>query len=374
MTDFQSPLTVGGLTLPNRVLLAPLAGVSDIPFRRICQELGAGLTYVEMLSAVAIDYRNKRTMEMCRRHPSEQVLGVQVTGPTAESVERAVLFLEELPFDTVDINMGCSVRKVVAAGSGSGMLSDPERISATVRGARSATGRPLTVKTRLGCTRRSISIEDTARRVAVEGADLFTVHGRTRNERYGTPVDLEGIRRGVVAARNAVARPVVVVGNGDLFDGVAARRMRETTGCDAVMISRGALGNPWIFREVLTGTSANPTLEEWGDVVMRHLDYQQEAYGDNELAAIRCRKHLLWYIKGYPCHKPLGEKLGLIKRIAEGRRYIREYLAEWPKDLVRFEGAHRTDSRLGPNSKYDPKYDPKHEMDRTHDRPVADGT
>ncbi len=368
MNFFQEPFMFGGLKVPNRVILAPLAGVSDVPFRRICQELGAGLTYVEMLSAAGIHHRNKRTLDMCRRHSSEERLGVQVTGPSAESVREAVRFLDGLPFDTIDLNMGCSVRKVVSGGSGSAILSEPERIDATVGAAREATARPLSVKTRLGVSRRAISIEDTARRVARAGADLFTVHGRTRCEKYGVAADLEGIRRGIEAARAAAVRPLVTVGNGDLLDWPSVRRMREETGCDAVMISRGALGNPWIFRSVLEERTAHPTLEEWGDVVLRHLDYQEAHYGDTELAAIMMRKHLLWYIKGYPLNKELGAKVGYIKRIGEGRRYIMEYRAEWPSDLRRFEGAHKTDSRFGPNSKYDPKY----EMDRRHDRGVGE--
>lgn len=364
MNFFQQPLSFGSLTLRNRVLLAPLAGVSDVPFRRICQELGAGLTYVEMLSAVGIHHKNKRTLDMCRRHPAEEVLGVQVTGPSPELVERAVRFLEPMPYDTVDLNMGCAVRKVIAGGSGSGILCDPERISATVRAAREATARPLSVKTRLGVSRRAVSIEDTARRVACEGVDLFTVHGRTRDEQYGAPADREGIRRGLAAARVAATRPLVTVGNGDLFDWASVRAMREETGCDAVMISRGALGNPWIFREVLEERAAHPTLEEWGDVVLRHLDYQEEHYGDTERAAIMSRKHLLWYGKGFPYNKELGAKVGYIKRVKEGRRYIQEYLAQWPRELVRFQGAHMTDARFGPNSKYDPKYDMDRQLDR----------
>lgn len=368
MNFFQQPLSFGGLTLSNRVLLAPLAGVSDVPFRRICRELGAGLTYVEMLAAVAVHRKNKRTLDMCKRHPSEDVLGVQVTGPSPEDVERAVRFLNELPFDTIDLNMGCSVRKVISGGSGSGILSEPERISATVRAAREATDRPLSVKTRLGISRDAISIEDTAHRVAREGVDLFTIHGRTRDEKYGAPADRAGIRRGLTAARASATRPLATVGNGDLFDWESVRAMREESGCDAVMISRGALGNPWIFREVLEERTVHPTIAEWGDVVLRHLDYQEEHYGDTELAAIMSRKHMLWYIKGFPCSKELGTKVGLIKRVEEGRHYIKEYLAQWPGDLIRFEGAHKTESRFGPNSKYDPKY----EMDRVHDRAVAE--
>ncbi len=367
-TFFQQPMTVGGRTFPNRVLLAPLAGVSDVPFRRIAQELGAGLTFVEMLSAVGIQHGNKRTLDMCRRHPDEPVLGVQVTGPSAALVEEAVRFMEALPFDMLDINMGCAVRKVIGSGSGSAILSDPERISATVAGARAATDRPLAVKTRLGATRRHLTIEDTARRVVDAGADMFTIHGRARNEKYGQPADLAGIARGVAAARAAAAnRPVIIVGNGDIFDADDATRMQAETACDAVMVSRGALGNPWVFRSILEQRNAHPTLEEWADVVLRHLDYQIYHYGDTRIAAITARKHLLWYIKGFPHHKLLGEVLGHCDRIADAREAIQGYLRQWPADLQRFSGAQQTDPRFAANSKYDPKFD----MNRIHDRAVG---
>ncbi len=366
-SSLSEPIMLGRLSVPNRVWLAPLAGVSDVPFRRICQELGAGLTYVEMLSAVAIQYHNKRTLDMCQRHADEPLLGVQVTGPTADGVADAIGFLSELPFDTIDINMGCSVRKVVKSGSGSGILSEPERITATVEAARAATTLPLTVKTRLGMTRRSITIDDTARRVAEAGADGFTIHGRTRDERYGTRADLDGIAQGIGTVRAHAQHPLVTIGNGDLFDWASIQKMHSETGCDAVMISRGALGNPWIFREAQQQQTVHPRLDEWAEVVLRHLDYQEAHYGNTHLAAIMMRKHLLWYIKGYPCNKELGAKVGYIESVEEGRQHIRQYASEFPGDIIRFEGAHRADSRFGTNSKYDPKY----EMDRTHDRGVG---
>lgn len=362
--SLSDPLQLGHLRVPNRVWLAPLAGVSDVPFRRIAQELGAGLTYVEMLSAVAIHRKNKRTMDMCARHPSEPVLGVQVTGPQAELVAEAIDFLEDLPFDTVDINMGCSVRKVVGSGCGSGILNEPDRISATVAAARRATERPLTVKTRLGMTRRSITIEDTARRIAREGADGFTVHGRTRDEKYGAPADRQGIALGLHTARRFATKNLVTVGNGDLFDWPSIQNMCAETGCEAVLISRGALGNPWVFRTALSGRTRNPTLAEWGEVVLRHLDYQEEQYGETHAAAVTMRKHLLWYIKGFPCNKELGAKVGYVETLAEARQHIRGYVAEWPGDLIRFEGAHKADSRFGEHSKYDPKYEMHRQLDR----------
>jgi tRNA-dihydrouridine synthase B len=191
--SFASPLQIGTLTVPNRVLLAPLAGVSDVPFRRVCQQLGAGLTYVEMLSATAIRYKNRRTFEMMARHGDESILGVQVTGPSADEVEEAVGVLSGLGFDTIDINMGCPVRKVVGAGCGSAILRDQPRLLDTVRRARAATHLPLSIKYRLGYTRDALNVEETTRNGILGSADMLTIHGRTRSEGYDTPVDLAGI-------------------------------------------------------------------------------------------------------------------------------------------------------------------------------------
>ena len=300
--DFNSPIDIGNLTIKNRVFLAPLAGVSDIPFRRICQELGAGLTYVEMLSAVAIKYNSKRTFQMMERHKSEKILGVQVTGGNADDVAAAVVVLDNQGFETIDINMGCPVRKVVSAGCGSAILKDPERITQTVLQCRDATKKPLSAKFRLGYTREQINVENTVDRVVSSNVDMFTIHGRTRSESYSTPCDLGGIKAGLNVAIQKQS-PVVKVGNGDIFDFQSAQKMQAETGCDAVMVSRGALGNPWIFPEIAEGKSVQPSIEEWLDVVLRHLSYQEEYFGNTKLAAILMRKHLLWYAKGFPNSK-----------------------------------------------------------------------
>lgn len=362
---FDQPLQIGSLRIPNRAICAPLAGISDAPFRRIAQELGAGLTYVEMLSAQAMHHKNKRTVDMMYRHSSEPLLGVQITGPSAEMVGDAIRFIDRFPFDAIDINMGCPVRKVVASGSGSGILRDPERLAETVRRAREATAKPLSVKVRLGFSRHEYNVEETARRAAREGIDMFTVHGRTRCENYGDRVDLGGIAAGLRAARDAATRPLALVGNGDVLDFRSAARMREVTGCDAVMISRGAMGNPWIFREVREGRDVQPTIEEWLDVVLRHMDYQQEHYPTKNLAAILFRKHWIWYAKGFPETRELLEKLRVTERMDDARDGLKAYAGSLPAGVRRFELCPRGDDRFG--SRYDPKYD----MDRDLDRGVG---
>jgi nifR3 family TIM-barrel protein len=367
MALLNQPITVGSVALPNRVLLAPLAGVSDVPFRRICRELGAGLTFVEMLNANAVMHGQRRTMRALSRHPSESILGVQVTGPTAASVAEAVERLDREGFDLVDINMGCPVRKIVARGSGSGILKDPERLEDTVRLSRAATNKPLSVKVRLGFTREHINVEQTAEIVARHRVDMFTVHGRTRSENYGAQVDLDGIRLGLDAARAAHDGDLVTVGNGDILQPRAAQTMVQKTGCDAVMVSRGALGNPWIFRLILDPREQEPTTREWLDVVLRHLDYHEAFYGDDKFAVVRMRKHLLWYANGYPDVRRFRERLSVVESLDAARAALRSYVASVPPNLRRYEPYDHGAQPHRPPSRYDPKY----EMDRVVDRGVA---
>lgn len=359
---FNQPIQIGDLVVKNRVFLAPLAGVSDIPFRRICQEMGAGLTYVEMLSATAIAYQNKRTFEMMARHAQESVLGVQVTGPCAEQVASAVRYLDEQGFDTIDINMGCPVKKVVNAGCGSGFLKDPQRISETIKQSRAATNRPLSVKYRIGYTRDAISVTDTTERALLENVDMFTVHGRTRSEGYETPCDHKNIAKAIEVG-NRFSSTVVKVGNGDLFSYSSAYLMQQNTHCDAVMVSRGALGNPWIFQEILNNKPVAPSFAEWLDLVMRHISYQQEHYGNNKLAAILARKHLLWYTKGFPASKAVRETLNRVESLDAAREILKSYAANIANSTLR--------SFSNGSEAVHSSYDPKYEMDRVLDRGVG---
>jgi tRNA-dihydrouridine synthase B len=362
MSFFNQSILIGNLKIKNRVFLAPLAGVSDVPFRRICQELGAGLTYVEMLSATAIAYQNKRTFEMMARHKNEDVLGVQVTGPSAVQVAHAVSVLDKQGFETIDINMGCPVRKVVGAGCGSAILKEPERITETVLSSKAETRLPLSAKYRLGYTRENMNVRETTQRVIQAKVDMFTIHGRTRSESYSTPCDLQGIALAMNAAQN-LSQNVVRVGNGDIFSYESALKMQLNTKCDAVMVSRGALGNPWIFKEIISANVISPTFEEWLDVVMRHLSYQEEHYGKTKLSGILARKHLLWYTKGFPSSKFVRDSLNRIENLDQAREILKDFATRVPNDYVRFSSN---------NSEITSCYDPKFEMDRNLDRGVGD--
>jgi len=332
MNPFTQPIRIGGMQIANRVFLAPLAGVSDVPFRRICREHGAGLAYVEMLSANGILHGGKRTFRMMARHESEDVLGVQVTGNTPEDIADAVTVLDENGFDTIDINMGCPMRKIVAKGWGSAILREPERLSAIVRVSRSRTRKPLSVKCRLGYSDTERNIEDTSERVSNAEADMLTIHGRTRAEDYSAPVDLSGIRTGIRHAAN-----LVTVGNGDVLDHRSALHMMERTGCDAVMVSRGALGNPWIFRAILDQEKRHPTPAEWLEVVTRHIEYHESFYGPDRMTAVTMRKHALWYCSGYPHASRLRDRVGTVSDLAELRGILRVFADALPRDIRRYQ-------------------------------------
>lgn len=343
------------------VVLAPLAGVSDIPFRRVCAKYGADLTYVEMLSATALLFESERTYQMMRRHQSaEPILGVQVTGKSADEVGRAVAILDQLSYETIDINMGCPVRKVVTAGCGSAILKDPERARLTVRQAVQATRKPLSVKIRLGWDKNTLTGLEVAQAAAEEGAAWLTVHGRLRSDDYSVPVDLEGI----AAIKSRLKIPVL--GNGNVFGSQDARLFREATGVDGLMVSRGALGNPWIFRELKTGQS-KVTLDEWRDTVLEHLRWQTEEYGDRGFAAVCMRKHLLWYVKGWPQARRRREEISQLPSLAEAASLVSRYA----DDLAAAGSWER--APVGPDGEGDRfVWEPKYDMDRSLDRGVGD--
>lgn len=318
--------SIGGLQVPHRVLMAPLAGVTDLPFRRICNEMGAGLTYIEMLSATAVTLRLRRTVAMLVRHPCEKILGVQVTGPDPETVATAVHQIDKFNVDTVDINMGCPVRKIIARGCGSAILRDPDRVARTITAVKRETGRPVTAKVRLGYDRNNPNVVEVVRRLAGAGADMICIHGRSRVDRYDVPIDYDAIAAAVVAVRAEVGTSIPVVGNGNVMDAKSARLMVERTGCDAVMVGRGVLGNPWIFREVLDPAVLPPTLREWREVLDRHLDYHYAYYSENPHSTAMFRKQLLWYVTGFTGMRRLREALNRINGRQEVDAMITECL------------------------------------------------
>ena len=370
---------------PFPVVLAPLAGVSDHPFRRVCAREGAELTYVEMLSATALLFQSKRTLEMARRHAAEKILGVQITGKSADEVGRSIELLDKLPFDTIDINMGCPVNKVVKSGCGSGFLRDIPRIRETVRFARAATDKPLSVKIRVGWDRDSVNAVEVADAIQSEGADWLIVHGRLRSDDYGDPVDLPMIK----AVKDFCRIPVF--GNGNIFSRTDAEHVKALTGVDGVMISRGALGNPWLFREFLpdgSSESSSISIDEWQKTVLDHLNWQSEEYGNQGNGAVCMRKHLLWYAKGWPGAKKLREQINVVNDLTAVPPLIEEFVrtAREAGVVSRLSTApHENElaDRFSANGRFQKEsilvknassiaFDPKWDMDRRLDRGVGD--
>ena len=349
------------LGLPDRPLfLAPLAGVSDHPFRRVAEQCGADLGYVEMIAATALVYNSARTLAMLTRHASERRLGVQITGPSAEETARAIAILNTYPFETIDINMGCPVKKVVKTGCGSAILRDPERVLRTLVLGRAATDKPLSCKIRLGWDHNSRNAVEIAQAAEAGGAAWITVHGRTRADDYSVAVDLDAIAE----VKKSVRIPVV--GNGNLLSAEDAAFMLRRTGVDGLMISRGALGHPWLF-SLIKGERTSVGLDEWLGLVLTHLDYQAAAYGDAAGAAVCMRKHLLWYASGWPGSKKVREAINKTATLSEAGTLIKDFAKELRSQgvLVRAGGETETAQQ---RFNWDPKYD----MDRKADRGVGD--
>lgn len=305
---------------PDPIFLAPLAGVSDIPFRRVCSDNGADLTYVEMLSAIALVYKSKRTFEMMARHPDEKKLGVQVTAKAPDDMAKAIEIINQYPFETVDINMGCPVRKVVGHGCGAAVLRDPELAHAITKAAVSNSNRPVSVKFRLGWDRQSLNFLEIASAVQSAGAAWLTIHGRTRSDDYSREVDLEAI----ASIKKHIDIPLL--GNGNIFCREDYELMKSVTGVDGVMVSRGALGNPWIFRELRVNHPLK--LSEWRQSVEEHLLLQESVYGHHDHGVVMMRKHLLWYLKGWPLAKKYRDILMGAQSFSDVRLVLSQFMAE----------------------------------------------
>ena len=291
-------LKIGNVELENNVILGPMAGISDLPFRLLCHEQGAGLVCMEMVSAKAITYKNKNTDKLMDIHPSEHPVSLQLFGSEPDVMAEATRMIDDKPYDILDVNMGCPVPKVVGNGEGSALMKKPELIEKIVKALVSATDRPVTVKIRKGFNDNSINAVECALAAQQGGAAAVAVHGRTREQYYSGKADWSIIAK----VKDAVNIPVI--GNGDVVDGPSAKALFEETGCDGIMIARAAQGNPWIFREVVSylkgeGTPDRPSPQEVYDTVMRHADLQLEYKG--EYIGIReMRKHVSWYTAGYP--------------------------------------------------------------------------
>lgn len=290
-------MKIGNVEIKNGLCLGPMAGVTDLPFRLLCKEMGCGLTCTEMVSAKAILYKNKNTKELLKSCPEEGVSAVQLFGSDPDIMAEIAAKLDvETDHDIIDVNMGCPVPKIVNNGEGSALMKNPKLVGEILSKMVKAVKKPVTVKFRKGFDDTSINATEIAKVAEDVGVAAVAVHGRTRAQFYSGKADWDII----ADVKRAVKIPVI--GNGDIFSGEDAKRMLEYTGCDGIMVGRGAKGNPWIFREISTylesgEVPARPSVAEIKKMIIRQMNMMIEEKG--EFTAIReMRKHISWYTAG----------------------------------------------------------------------------
>lgn len=290
-------LQIGSVVLDSPLILAPMAGVTDLPFRLLCREQGAAMVCSEMVSAKAILYKNKNTESLLEVHPAEGPLSLQLFGSDPKILSEIAKQIEERPFSVLDFNMGCPVPKVVNNGEGSALMKNPKLVEEILTALVKAVEKPVTVKIRKGFSEDNANAVEIAKIAEAAGVAAIAVHGRTREQYYSGKADWDCIRQ----VKEAVSIPVF--GNGDVVDGKSAKAMLTGTGCDGILIGRAVRGNPWIFAQInayLEGKEyCPPTMEEIKHTILRHGQLQLQYKG--EYTAVReMRKHIAWYSSGMP--------------------------------------------------------------------------
>lgn len=304
-------MRIGNVEIENNVALGPMAGVTDLPFRKLCKEMNCGIVYTEMVSAKAILYNNKNTDELLRIDAGEHPVAVQLFGSDPDIMADIASRIEEGPYDFIDVNMGCPVPKIVNNNEGSALMKDPKLAGEIIAAMVKKCKKPVTVKFRKGFNDNSVNAVEFAKVMEANGASAIALHGRTREQYYSGNADWDIIRQ----VKEAVKIPLI--GNGDITGPLDAKRMIDETGCDAVMIGRAAQGNPWIFKRtshyLKTGELLpEPTREEVKEMILRHakmlIEYKGLYTGVREM-----RKHVAWYITGYPHSASIRNDVNMVE-------------------------------------------------------------
>ena len=319
---------IGNIEIKNNIVLAPMAGICNSAFRKIIKEMGCGLIYAEMVSDKALIYNSKKTMDMLYFEDKERPIAQQIFGSDKESfVQAAKLVYETVKPDIIDINMGCPVPKIaVKSQAGAALLKNPSLIKEIVTAVVQAVPIPVTVKIRSGWDNNSINAVEVAKIIEESGASAITIHPRTRSAGYKGKPDLEIIKK----IKETVSIPVI--GNGDITDIESAKKMFEVTKCDAIMIGRATLGNPWIIKQLVTYFDTGeilppPTNEEKIDLALKHLDYLLKQKNE-KISVLEMRSHIAWYLKGMPNTALVKSKCFKAETEAELKTILNDYKKE----------------------------------------------
>ena len=313
--NFGDLMKIGNLEIKGYACLAPMAGVADRAFRELCVSYGAAYVISEMVSSKGLTMQDKKSKELLFLSDAERPAGAQIFGDDPEIMANAALKAMEFSPDFIDINMGCPAPKIAGNGGGSALLKNPELIGRIVKKVVEVSPVPVTAKIRIGWDKNSINAVEIAKIIEAAGADAITVHGRTKDQMYAPPVSLDEIAN----VKKAVSIPVI--GNGDIVDGKSAKLMLDMTGCDFLMVGRGALGNPWIFQCINAYLNkeadfTEPTLEEKMDVMLRHIGTLCE-YKGVRIGMREARKHAAWYIKGIRGAAAFRQEIGQLSTMDE---------------------------------------------------------
>ena len=314
---------IGDVEIKGKLCLGPMAGVTDLPFRLLCKEKGVDLVCTEMVSAKGIKYNNKNTKELLELDNRERPVAIQIFGSDPDIMADMSKKIEDMDFDILDINMGCPVPKVVNNGEGSALMNNPALVGQIVSKVSKAIKKPVTVKIRKGFTKDSINAVEIAKIAEESGAAAVAAHGRTREQYYSGKADWDIIAR----VKEAVSIPVI--GNGDIFTPEDAYRMIKETACDAIMIARGARGNPWIFEQIKeyleTGViKAKPDFDQLVDMIIRHARMSIELKGEY-IGMREMRKHVAWYTSGYPGSAKLRNRVNEMESISDLESLLDQY-------------------------------------------------